>query len=423
MLDTPLRVLLVLPMYGGSLPIGRYCATALESLGMQVRVFEAPIFHSTFTQLRTLDLAPEHITSLEHSFLNVVSQAIFNHVQDFEPHLVLAMAQAPLPKNILSRLKRLGIRTVMWFVEDYTVFSYWRSYAPLYDAFAIIQKEPFIEELKSINQPNVLYLPLAALPSFHKRVPLTPKEQRYYGASIGFLGAGYPNRRLAFRPLAGKDFKIWGTEWEEEPLLANNIQEGGKRINSEESLKIYSATTINLNLHSSLRRDTLVSHGDFVNPRTFELASIGAFQLVDKRTLLPELFDDQCIATFSTMEECYQKIDYYLHHKEEREAFCAKAQARVLKEHTYQKRMETLIQWIDAHLGWPRFANDIAPKTQLDATLQQALDQLLAKLGASPNASFSDVIGRLRKQSGALDPLEASLLFLDEWQKQYGTKR
>ena len=37
-----LRILVVLPLYGGSLPIGRYCARALSSMGHAVRVSVAP---------------------------------------------------------------------------------------------------------------------------------------------------------------------------------------------------------------------------------------------------------------------------------------------------------------------------------------------------------------------------------------------
>ena len=97
-----LRVLVVLPMYGGSLPIGRYVARALEEQGISLRVFEAPEFYSAFTGLRKLDLAPEQITALEHSFLQLVGQAIFAHVQSFEPHLVLALAQAPMGKSFAA---------------------------------------------------------------------------------------------------------------------------------------------------------------------------------------------------------------------------------------------------------------------------------------------------------------------------------
>lgn len=39
-MEQHLRILVVLPLYGGSLPIGRYCASALGELGHMVDVFE-----------------------------------------------------------------------------------------------------------------------------------------------------------------------------------------------------------------------------------------------------------------------------------------------------------------------------------------------------------------------------------------------
>ena len=416
-----MRILVVLPMYGGSLPIGRYCQDALQSLGHSVRVFEAPIFYPTFTGLKNLDLSPEQIYPLERSFLQIVGQAIWAQAEAFEPHLLLSMAQAPVSKAILARLRKFGIRTAMWFVEDYELFQYWQLYAPLYDVFAVIQKEPFWQALQKIGQNHILYLPLAASPKFHQKLTLDPSEEQMYGADIGFLGAGYPNRRLAFRTLAGKNFKIWGSDWEDEQLLAKNIQRHGQRISPEESVKIYNATKINLNLHSSMKVDQLVSGGDFVNPRTFELAAMEAFQLVDERTLLPELFAPDELATFASIDELYAKIEFYLHHPKERLAIVAKAKAKVLAAHTYQHRMETLLNYIQENLGFTEFQADRTQQKSTDSLgeYDAAIKELLAELNAGPNATFEEVVARLRRQTGRLTELETSILFLDEFRKQY----
>lgn len=417
---TSLRILVILPMYGGSLPIGRYCAAALCGLGHTVRLFEAPLLYPAFTGLKGLGLTPAQTVPLENSFLQVVSQAIWAQVQSLEPHFVLALAQAPMSRSLLQRLRRAGVRTAMWFVEDYRIFNYWRTYAPLYDAFAVIQKEPFLSELARIGQAHALYLPLAALPEFHKPLELSLAEQKEYGSDIAFLGAGYPNRRLAFRPLAGRDFKIWGSDWEGESLLAGNIQRQGARISEEESVKIYNAARVNLNLHSSLQGGDLVSHGDFVNPRTFELAAMRAFQLVDQRSLLDELFAPDELATFTSMNEFYAGIDYFLAHPEEREAYARRARERTLREHTYERRMDALLDYLEAELGpWPHSEPVQAVPPELDPQLQEELAQLMRKLGLGPHAAFDDVLARLREQSGALSDLETSLLFLDEWRGQY----
>ena len=93
MSDIARRVLVVLPMYGGSLPIGRYCGSALRALGHVVEYFEAPAFHGTFEALKTLRVGTDRLDYLENSFLQVVSQAVLAKVEAFAPDLVLAMAR------------------------------------------------------------------------------------------------------------------------------------------------------------------------------------------------------------------------------------------------------------------------------------------------------------------------------------------
>ena len=72
MADVSLRILVVLPMYGGSLPIGRYCVDALRDLGHSVQVFDAPRLYPAFTGLKELGLPPMSTGPLENSLLQVV---------------------------------------------------------------------------------------------------------------------------------------------------------------------------------------------------------------------------------------------------------------------------------------------------------------------------------------------------------------
>lgn len=423
MLAEKLRILVVLPFYGGSLPIGQYCSAALRSMGHVVEEFDAPAFHGAFSALPNLRVTASRLEQLEGSFLQVISQAILAKVETFEPDLVLALAQAPMSRTLLRRLKREGIPTAMWFVEDHKIFTYWRAFAPLYDVFAVIQRSPFLEELAAIGQPNAVYLPMAALPDFHRPQELSALEQRTFGADIGFLGAGYPNRRVAFRPLAHRDFKIWGTEWDGESQLAANVQRGGARISAADSVKIYNATRININLHSSVQARDLVPQGDFVNPRTFELAAMGAFQLVDTRACMVDMFASDELATFSSAAELYEKIDYFLQHPEERAAYAVRARQRVLAEHSYQHRMQNLLNFVGEKVaGWPRPRSAGAFPAHMPESMQVELTTLLHTLGLPADAAFEDVIARVRQQTGALGALETNLLFLDEWKKQYTTK-
>lgn len=417
------RVLVVLPFYGGSLPVGRYCAEALKDTGCLVDVFEAPDFYGSFQAFKGLKVKAERLEYMEHAYLNLMGEAVLAQVERFQPDLVLSMAQAPLSRKTLQRLKKDGVTTAMWFVEDSRLFMYWRAFAPLYDVFAVIQKEPFLSELKAIGVNNALYLPLAALPAAHRPMELSPVEQRRFGSDISFMGAGYPNRRMAFRSLTGLDFKIWGTEWEGDAMLAPLVQEDGARISSDDAVRIFNASKINLNLHSGVRPDEPVTHGDFVNPRTFEIGACGAFQIVDKRSLLPELFKDDELATFETLDEMRGLIDHYLTRQHDRAALAQKAQERVLADHTYQKRMQTLLNYVaDKCAPWPRARRQSPWPEGLAQEDKEALDALVKEHNLPPDADFDSVIAAIRAQNGRLSHLESALLFLDEWNKQYFKK-
>ncbi len=420
---TALRILVVLPFYGGSLPIGQYCVQALRHLGHSVEVFDAPAFYTAFSAMKNLRVTAERLEQLEGAFLQNISQAIMAQVESFEPDMVLALAQAPLSRQVLRRLQRMNIPTAMWFVEDYTLFTYWRAFAPLYSVFAVIQEQPFLDKLVEVGQNNAVYLPMAALPRFHTPQQLTATEHKAFSADVAFLGAGYPNRRVAFRPLASRNsFKIWGTEWDDDATFSQCLQQSGARISAEDSVKIYQSTKVNINLHSSIEKNTSITQGDFVNPRTFELAALGAFQVVDKRTLMADLFADDMLATFTSLEEMYAKIDYYLEHPQEREAMSQKAKAHVLAQHTYEQRMQTLLDFVHQKCGPWKQRSYINFPDGLSETVQDSLGSLLENLQLPADASFDDVVLRIRQRSGTLDALETTILFLDEWQKQYGKR-
>lgn len=412
------RILVVLPMYGGSLPVGRYCVDALRGLGHLVECFEAPDFYGAFSALKSLRVGTDRLDYLENSFLQVVSQAILAKVEAFSPDLVLALAQAPLSRQALNRLRRDKVFTAMWFVEDYEVFPYWKAFAPLYDFFAVIQRGDFFTQLADIGQPHVLYLPLAADPAVHRPMDLSAVERRKYGSEISFVGAGYPNRRLAFRQLVGHDLRIWGNDWDGETVLAPYIQNNGARVATEETVRIFNSTSVNINLHSSIRPDILVGDGDFVNPRTFELAACGAFQLVDRRALLPELFAEGELALFSNMEELLEGIVRFRRDPDLRREMAAKSRARVLAEHTYAHRMRTLMDALESRLPsrkreQPRWLEEFPDELGVE------MAELFARLGLRADVCFDDVVWAVRAREGRLDRLETAILFLDEWKKQY----
>jgi spore maturation protein CgeB len=410
-----MKILLVNPINGGSLPIARYCASALKGMGHIVTTFAAEAFSGA------MDFAASYrFERCRKVFRSDITAAISRSVElmakETRPDMVLALAQAPLLPDTLERLSAMDIPAAFWFVEDYRVLTYWRETAPHYRYFFGIQKEDFRRELASIGVANYSYLPVAAAPEIHAPVDLSPEEMEEYGSPLSFVGAGYYNRCNLFKGVADYPFRIWGSDWPFSPPLDRLIQRDGKRIDTETCVRIFNASAVNLNLHSSLSHEGVVPDGDFVNPRTFEIAACGAFQLVDRRSLLAELFSDGEMAQFESLRELRERIDYYLERPQERRCFAEAGRKRVLAEHTYDRRMEELLALILVENG------EMAEKLRLrregysllheETGSQEGLNELLNRLpeGAAPN--LENIYSALRVGEGELSRAEKIFLAL-----------
>jgi spore maturation protein CgeB len=258
-------------------------------------------------------------------------------IAEFRPDVIIGIAQSPLnDRDMLSQLRQSGIRLCYWFTEDYLIFDYWKAIAPSFDFFFTIQQEPFWNELRKTGCTNFHYLPLAFDPNMDwKRADGAPE------IDISFVGAPYPNRVNFFRQFSRNGFHIYGEGWSahDNPHVAV----GDRRIAADEARSIYDRTRININLHSSPYRNSF-GRGDFVNPRTFELAGMGAFQLTDMRKLLTLHFNPaEEVIALSSWEDMSRAVDYFMAEEAERLELIRKAQQRVLREHTYKHRAAEII--------------------------------------------------------------------------------
>ncbi|MBP9838140.1 MAG: glycosyltransferase [Proteobacteria bacterium] len=344
------RIAVISPMYGGSLPIAHYVNTALKNLNQRVIEYDLSPFYQGFKDIGGMFKNANRKNTIESNYVEMLSQTVLAAIDEKPVDIVLSLAQAPLSPTVLKELRKRGIITAMWFVEDCLRFDTWKYLAQYYDYFFIIQKGDYLNKVNQAGAGRVAYVPVGCDLSVHKPLPdLSLEDKRRFGSELSFVGAGYYNRRNTFAVLANRDFKIWGTEWPSSMPFAKFLQENGRRISPDDYVKIFNSSTINLNLHSSTDRDGVEPNGDFVNPRTFELAACGAFQLVDERTLMPEKFKiNEEIAVFHDRQEMLDKIDYYLAHPEERAKIVKASRARVLSEHTYEHRVKSILEYIFA---------------------------------------------------------------------------
>ncbi|MGE3152746.1 MAG: glycosyltransferase [Nitrospiraceae bacterium] len=415
-----LHVAVVGPIYGGSLPIARYTASALKQLGHRVTWIDHSFHHGSYEAMAGLSDG-RHRQLLQAKFAELLSQWSLARVAEDPPDLILALAQAPLTLPVLEHLRRKKFLTSMWFVENYRHLTYWQQVAGGYDYWFVIQQDRCHEAMRWAGAKQIEYLPMAADPAVHRPLELSEAERREFGADVAFVGAGYANRRALLPRLTSSEwtFKIWGNEWEGAAAVQPALQRGGARVDTETCVKIFNATAINLNLHSHVGTG-FDPEGDFVNPRTFELAACRAFQLVDRRRLLPNLFDSGQIATLTDEDGLVRYLQTWRQEPEARRVMAQEAYDRTLREHTYVHRMKTLLARIG--MGEPdRVGAILRGDRQAGRLAEQSRDtpELIPLLRQGPDTErveLRDLAARI-KAKGATATLgreELLILLLDE---------
>ena len=420
-----LRIAVVGPIYGGSLPIARYAVTALESLGHHVRWLDHSVHATSYHQLESLKNS-QHRLALQSKYAEMLSRVTLAQLAEDPPDLVLALAQAPLILPALEHLRRKKFLTAIWFVENYRHLTYWQQLAAGYDFWFVIQQEPCIAALKRAGAKDVGYLPMAADPSLHRLLELSRDDREEYGSDVSFVGAGYANRREIFPRLVGRDwrFKLWGNEWDGATGLTSALQRNGARIDTETCQKVFNASAVNLNLHSWAGAG-FDPDGDFVNPRTFELAACGGFQLADRRSLMPDLFAENEIAILSSPEALPGEISRWLHEPAQRVAMAAQARRRVLAEHTYQHRMRDLLSRIGVaspdRIG-PILRGDRQAETLAVAAADSfpSVASALRTFPSTQRVELKQLAAQIRSRGpmGTLSREDLMLLMLDEYRSE-----
>ncbi len=422
-LQTGLRIAVVGPIYGGSLPIAEYVVKALKKLGHRVHYIDNSIYQEAFLFIDKITRKPDLQNELRKQFVEFAATSVLARCEEQKPDLLIALAQAPITQKCLEILRAGGLKTAFWFVENYRHLDYWRNIFPHYDYLFVIQKGEFITHIKETMRKPVHYLPLAASPDTHRPLELTEDEIMEYGSDVSFVGAGYRNRREFFTGIIDYDLKIWGNEWDLHSPLGRFIQREGRRISTEDIVKIFNASKININLHSSAVHSGVDPFGDFINPRTFEIAASKAFQLVDMRESLSEFFDiGKEIETFKSLNELRKKIDYYLSHPEERFEIAEAGYRRVVENHTYEIRLEEMIDFIMSHdfnlPPWTKkeiFVDEIMESNGYHTGLKEFFKQLKDK----GRVTFEEIIEHIRDSEGDLSDAERIFLFMNEVRNQY----
>lgn len=292
---------------------------ALERLGARVATFDLNARPSFLERFRAGDLAKRLERVLE----------------DQDPELVLVIGGDPLDEALVDRLRgRSRARWINWLPDDLRTVSSATVLARPYDHIYAIGTDVSAEIHERIGR-TVDVLSLAADPSIYR--PIRTKDQ--YRANVVFAGAATPRRERLLGELVEFGLALWGPGWRK-TALRDYCR--GEAPSTDAYVKAYAGASVAINIHH------VAVEGDpreaSCNQRLFELAAMGAAQVVDDRGDLPRAFHvGKEVCVFHDASDLRHTVRELLENPAEAERLGAAARARALQDHTYMHRLRQLL--------------------------------------------------------------------------------
>jgi spore maturation protein CgeB len=275
-----------------------------------------------------------------------VNDAFRREVERFKPDVVLSILCWGEPLTSDSLACASGATRIGWLMDDpfgyegsrleNLLTSFDRLYSP---------DDGWSDNIERMTGRRPDWLPCGADPESHHPVDASRQESELAGhvVYVGSSCVGHPAgafRRALLESLEGVPLAIFGdTGWKSLGGSFARSYRGGP-VSSERANVIYGSGAIALNFHHpQFRRGTSL--------RTFALCGAGAFQVVDWRDGLDRwLTPGVELVTFRTPAELRGIVDRYLAEPAERARIAAAGRTRVLAEHTYRHRLQTMFSHV-----------------------------------------------------------------------------
>jgi spore maturation protein CgeB len=292
---------------------------ALERLGARLTSFDLAARPSFFRRFRGGDL-PRRIERL---------------LDEADPELVLVIGGDELDEATVDRLRgRARARWINWLPHDLRSVSSATVLARPYDGIYAIGTDVAAEIAERLGR-TVDVLAFAADPSVYR--PIRTKDQ--YRANVVFAGTASPRRERILAELVEFGLAIWGPGWRKTSLRDYCR---GEVPSTAAYVKAYAGATVAVNIHHvAVENDPREAS---CNQRLFELAAMGAAQVVDDRGDLPRYFEDgREVRVFHDLGELRAQVRELVENPAEAEMLGQASRARLLQDHTYMHRMRQLL--------------------------------------------------------------------------------
>lgn len=273
--------------------------------------------------------------------LKHINSSLKSYVLEYKPDITLCINASSIFPETASFISKNSY-SILWLVDSLERVS---TDLKTIDQF----KKIFVFEPKDMEKlKDSEYLPYG----FDEEIYFKTNEERRY--EVSFVGSGHRERYEILNFIAegckyiGKKLNVFGpfslfkkdpSHKKSYPFLYESLVYN-RRLSPKEINRIYNQSWINLNIHHPQSKEG-------VNPRTFEIAGSGNFQLVERKLRLLELFDvEKEVATYRNIGELIEKIKYFLKEKKSLLSISEMGRKRAISEHTFLHRARFILNAI-----------------------------------------------------------------------------
>lgn len=275
---------------------------------------------------------PKGASKDQYLVSKLASETIIHEALCAEADLVFIVSGLNLHPICLKLLERVGIPAAILLTENPYDDDPQREFVSNYPSMAVFTHERF-----SAEKEGWLYLPHAYDPAIHRPVEADPA----HACDVMITATGWRERQaflesvdwsgINLRVVGPKD--AWPAMTEASPIWKSYHDEA---VDNAKIAPRYAAAKICLNFHRQ--------HPDAwsPNPRAYEIAGCGAFQLSDPRQGVTALFGES-VPVFDSPESLGNMVRQYLNDEPLRTRLAAESHRRVQQE-TFDERAKVLIE-------------------------------------------------------------------------------
>ncbi|WOO42919.1 CgeB family protein [Rubellicoccus peritrichatus] len=345
-----LRILYVGPLFAGSTALHRM--NALRDLDCFVSAIDTTLPFTRFGESGKINKCKRFFLSRTNNLLDwkCVHSRILNAARAEKWDILWIDKGQGLKPEILTDFRKLqpSAKLVNYSPDDMfnpaNQTDRYLSALDIYDLF-VTTKSYNIAEFREAGVQDVFFVGNAYEPSIHKPFRLLEEEREQWRSDVVFVGAVEADRLRSLEFLAQQKISLGlyggGKAWQSLSELYANVRSNCEFIADQSYSKVLCASSIALGFLRKQNRDLQTT-------RSIEIPACGVFMLAERTDEHLALFDEGKEAEFfSSDEELWEKIRFYLKNVDKREAIARAGRRRCLQSgYSNAERLRLVLEYL-----------------------------------------------------------------------------